>query len=238
MDVQVYKGGTPVVSYGMGEGHPNLYRPPYGKYPFDTSPPFNAHFNGAAGKVDYPAGTPLKPSELLWQRDNLRVTSLAAGDTIQMIVVPCNHWITMMQFDVGTEDARLAGATVQFNVQVVQPAAADPFDWRQFTTAVDPRFTAALTAQSPPAVPLDVPGTSRIYLTDVSTGYAVPLTAEPVFYPDSNVPPVPRRHETGALILGIKIVTMPTDATVKIEDATNDFYLTTRVTGLQCPSFT
>jgi hypothetical protein len=234
-DAQIYKGGTPIVRYGQGEGHPNLYRPPYGKHPFDKSPPFNAHYNGASGSVDYAAGMPFKPSELGWQRDNLKFARLGAGDVVQMIVVPCNHWITMVRFDVGTADPRMIGATAEITGQRVEPAAADPYDWRLFTTAVEPLFATAAAAQGLTPIPLDVPSTTVLQLTDVSTGYAVPLSVDPAFHMDPDM--TLKRHETAALILGIRIVAMPTDTSVMIEDAYNDFYLTTRITGLQCPSF-
>jgi hypothetical protein len=234
-DAQIYTGGTPVVGYGRGEGDPNLYRPPYGKYPFDTSPPFNAHYDGASGSVDYAAGMPFKPSELGWQRTNLKHARPVVGDVIQMIVVPCNHWITTVRFDVGKPDARMAGATVAITGQRVAPAAADPYDWRLFTTTVEPLFAAAATAQGVAAIPLDVASSTRLNLMAVTAGYAEPLGVEPVFH--ANAAGVLERHETGALILGVRIVSMPTDLNLGIEDALNDFYLTTRITGLQCPSF-
>jgi hypothetical protein len=233
-DAQIYKGGTVVVSYGQGEGHPNLYRPPYGKYGFDSAPPFNAHFNGAAGSVDYPGGCPFKPSELTWQRDNVRYAALGQGDILQMLQIPCNHWISLIRFDVNNADPRMAGATATITGQRVRVSTADPYN--VFTTATEPLITAAVTAQGVPAIPLDVPSSTIVWLSDVSTGYAVPLYVEPEFVND--VSGVPRRHETGALLLGIRIASMPSDTSVKIEDAQNDMYMTTRVTGLACPSFT
>jgi hypothetical protein len=262
-DAQIYKGGTPVTVYGQGAGDPILYRPPYGKYPFDSSPPFDAHFNGAAGSVDYPGGCPFKPSELEWQRDNVRHARLDAGDTLQMIVIPVNHWIHVVRFDVNAADPRMAGAAVDLVAQRVRVDPAAPYDPARFTVADDPAFAAAVAAQVAAPIPLDTPGSAVVWLwsltaaaslavtgtADLATGavagtasgsasgYAVPLYVEPEFVPDPVTGEI-ARHQTGALILGIRVASMPTDASVRIEDALNDFYLTTRLTGLQSPSFT
>jgi hypothetical protein len=257
MDAQIYKAGTPVTRYGFDAGDPTLYTPPFGRYKFsETSPPFNAHFNGAAGSVDYPAGCPLKPRELQWQRDNLRYAELDVGDIVQMIVVPTNHWITMVRFDVNNHDATMAGVTVSMTGQLVQVDPTDPYN--KFLAPVELSiFADAATAQGVAPIPLDTPSSTILWLNTMdsasvtgdipagtdsgggtlangaATGFSHPLYVAPEFHPDANGDL--HRHETGALILGIKIVALPTG--IKIENALYDFYLTSRVTGLACPSF-
>ncbi|MDR1872020.1 MAG: hypothetical protein LBS60_08935 [Deltaproteobacteria bacterium] len=259
MDAQIFKAGTPVIRYGQGAGDPSLYKPPFGRYGYgETSPPFNAHFNGAAGSVNYPAGCPLKPRELQWQRDNLKFANLAVDDIIQMIVVPCNHWIEMVRFDVNNADPTMAGVTVAMTGQLVQVDPTDPYN--KFLPPVElPIFADAATAQGITPIPLHVPSSTVLWLSQIASatvtgdipagtdagggtltngaasGFIQPLYVAPEFHDDNSVPPIPRRHETGALILGIKIVALPTG--IKIEDALYDFYLTSRVTGLACPSF-
>ena len=152
--VQVFKGGTPIIKYGAGEGEPIEYGFPFGRNslggtgswgePFNQ-PPFDAHFNGAAGQVTYPAGCHLSPSRLRWQRDNLRQARLAVDDVIDMILVPVNHWIDYIRFDVVEADPKLAGATVTIVGTRVTVDPADPD--RLCVIAEDPDFAAAQTAQ-------------------------------------------------------------------------------------------
>lgn len=249
---QVYKGGSPVVAYGQGAGDPILSGPPFGLNSLvrmrkdQAHPPFNATFNGAAGQFDYPAGCPLNPRGMRWQRNNLKHANVGAGDIIEMIVVPTNHYVQYVRFDVVMPDARLAGATVEVtgNRYLVDTA-----DVSKFTVAEDPAFHNSQTDHGIPPIPLDVPsssvfsmvGTSPVSatvdttasnaatpVTSTGTQYSFPYYVAPQFI---TVDGVLERFEAGALLLGIKILTVPTDTDVHIWDALHDFYLTTRVTG-------
>jgi hypothetical protein len=257
-DAQVYKAGSPVIKYGRGADDPTLYTPPYGRHKIsDTSPPFNAHVNGSSGQFTYSLGCPLKPHELEWQRTNLRTANLGVGDTIQMLVIPVNHWIEMMRFDVNNPDPGLAGATVTLTGQRVRVDPGDPY--RSYLVTPEPVITAALAAQSAGPIPLDVPSSVILWLnrlvnaavtgtippgTDsgggaltggAADGFVQPLYVEPEFYP--NAAGTIQRFETGGLILGIQISTMPTDPNVRIEHALYDFYMTARVSTVSSPSF-
>jgi hypothetical protein len=252
MDAQIFKGGTPPINYGQGAGFPTLYHPPFGRRPFDTSPPFNAHYDGAAPSVSFAAGAPLKPSELGWQKDNLAYADLMVGDTIQMVLVPTNHWIDSVRFDVNNHDPRMAGATVEITGQRIR---VDPSDPNKFlAAAVVADFAAAIAAQGVSPIPLDMPSSTVLWLSKIlaggatgdapagggpitnggASGYVTPLYVEPEFVPDASG--IPRRYETGGLLIGVKILTLPTTG-ARVADTGNDFYLTTRVTGYDCPSF-
>ena len=258
--VQVFKGGTPVIKYGVGAGEPVEYTFPFGRNslggnrhwdePFNQ-PPFDAHFNGAAGQVTYPAGCPLAPRRLRWQFDNLKQARLAADDVIDMILVPVNHWIDYVRFDVVEADPQLAGATV---IVTGTRATVDPADPdRLCVLAEDPTFIAAQAAQGITDIPLDVPSSTffsmvQLVAGDVqgtantstgvltvtsSTGYISPYYIPPEFV---TVGARLQRYQTGGLLLGIKILTVPTDTNVSVHNARHDFYLTTRVTGFESPA--
>jgi hypothetical protein len=176
-----------------------------------------------------------------------------------MIIVPTNYWIDMVRFDVNNEDRLLAGMTVSITGQRVRVDPADPYN--AFLAPVEePIFATAAAAQSVAPIPLDAPSSTVLWLTQLSnatvtgdipagtdggggtlnngaaTGFIQPLYVEPEFYTDAGGKLI--RHETGALILGIKIETAATDTDVHIWNALYDFYLTTRVTTVDCPSFT
>jgi hypothetical protein len=259
MDAQVYKGGSPVIKYGRDANDPTLFAPPYGRHKHeDTSPPFNAHYDGGSPVLTYAAGCPLKPRELEWQRVNLGYANLGVGDTIQMILVPTNYWIDMVRFDVNNPDALMAGAAVNIVGQRITVDPGDPYN--RFLAPVDePVFAAAAAAQGIGPIPLDVPSSTVLWLgqldsvtvtgdipagTDggggvlnngAAVGFVRPLYVEPEFYPDAAG--TVQRFETGGLLLGIRIVTMPNNA-VRLEQALFDFYLTTRVHSVSSPSFT
>jgi hypothetical protein len=258
-DAQIYKAGSPVISYGQGLGHPTHYTPPYGIPPRRgmSIPPFNAHFSGSAGSEDYPAGCALRPGFLDWQRYNLLANEPEVGDIIQMIVVPTNYYIHCVRFDVNSIDTRLAGMT---GIVTGQRVSVDPSNPSRYTVTEIPDITDAATAQGITSIDLDTPSSTMVWLdkvTNVSgtisgnapngggaitggvidagaSGYVIPLYVEPEFVPDANGDLV--RYETGALILGLKLLT-PASPAFPIWDTTSDFYLTTRVTSHACPAF-
>jgi hypothetical protein len=179
------------------------------------------------------------------------------GDIIEMIVVPTNHYIEYLRFDVCMADANMLGATVAMTgVRYRVDNTKDPY--RDFTVTEDPDFAAAATAQGIADIPLDVPSSTFLSLLTVGSmdinatapsgggavtvtsagGYAVPKYVEPEFLVP-NIPgagPAKERFQTGALVLGIKIKTNPTDAKKKIWDAGHSFYLTTRISGFDSPN--
>ena len=246
-NAQIFKAGTPVISYGQGEGHPTLYTPPYGVFPFDDSAPFNAHYNGAAGSEDFPAGACLRMGELKWQRDNLKYAGPGTGDVIFMVVVPTNYWISQVRFDVGAPDDSMAGAEVEMTAYRVRVDPTAPKT--KYIEAEITDITDAAAAQGIGPIPLDVPSSTIIWLNKITgltgtvtsgaidagaSGYVAPLYVEPEFVADASG--VLRRYETGALLLGIKIINEPNNG-MKIWQARNDYYLTTRVTSFACPNF-
>ena len=260
-NAQVYKGGTPVVKYGRDAGEPIEYGPPFGRNalgwlpygPNINQPPFDAHFNGAAGQVTYPAGCPLAPSRMKWQRDNLKAAAPGVDDCIDMILVPINHWIDYIRFDVVMEDTTMAGAEIiptgcLYTVDPANPTKA-------YIRTEYPFFVNAAAAQGVTSIPLDVPSSTFISVTTLvnaniqgtapngggaititsADGYVRPYYVAPEFVTVSGEL---RRFQSGGLLLGIKILSEPTNTDYHVWDAWHDFYLTTRVTGFESPAIT
>ncbi|MDR2198261.1 MAG: hypothetical protein LBR53_02180 [Deltaproteobacteria bacterium] len=257
-DAQVYKQETMEASYGCGRGYSTPSNHQLVKSVFSKSPPFNARFNGSSPRVDYAAGTALRPSEVEWQRKNLLASSPGVGDTIQMLKVPTNHWIYVVRFDVNNADPKLEGATAAITGQRVNVNPADPYN--KYVLKTDPEFAAAAKAQDLAPIPLDKPGSQVLWLNKIFThgvmvdapavggpsnnvtltGYVMPYYVAPEFI-TFGTPPNGEivRFETGSLLLGIKILSLSTaNPSVNIWDSTTDFYLTTRVIGFACPSIT
>jgi hypothetical protein len=165
-----------------------------------------------------------------------------------------------LRFDVNGTDKFAAGATVVLTAQRVSVSTTDPYHSYTFTEITD--ITDAQTAQGITPISLASPSSTIVWLSkidalsgtisgtatgtvvtgtvDSGTGYVKPLYVEPEFWTDSNG--VVHRFETGGLLLGIKIVSLPTTvapntAPIAIWDILNDFYLTTRVVGFDCPNF-
>jgi hypothetical protein len=247
-NAQIYQAGQPVVKYGKGAGDTTLYTPPFGrtelgnKWDRMTRPPFDAHFNGAAGQVTYPAGQVLAPAYMKWQYNNIKAAKLAVGDVIQMLLIPTNHWVEYVRFDVCKADTNMAGATVTFAGLNYNVDPADPYD--NWLVTDDADVTAAVAAQSIVPIPLDVPSSTFLSLVKTSVyidvdaaadytpaGYIMPKYVPPEF---ATVNGELKRFQTGGFMLGIKIVTLPTNTDLGIEDALHDFYLTTRVNGFEC----
>jgi hypothetical protein len=258
-NAQVYKGGTPVVRYGAGAEDPTEYGPPFGRNsfggpaygPFMNQPPFDAKFNGAAGQLTYPAGCPLSPARMRWQKTNLLAAKPGVDDIIDMLVVPVNHWIDYVRFDVVRADTALAGAAVIPTGSLYTVDPADPNG--VYIRTEDAFFVNAATAQGITSIPLDVPSSTFISVTSLvnasiagtapngggaititsADGYVRPYYVAPEFVTHKGEL---RRFQTGGLLLGIKILSEPTNTNIKIWDARTDFYLTTRVTGFESPA--
>ena len=258
---QIFKGGTPDIRYGRGEGDPTLYGPPFGRDsfgpfsngPYMNQPPFDAHINGAAGRVSYALGCELAPSRIGWQLDNLKAAKPTVDEAIDMILVPVNHYIEYLRFDVIGYDPRMAGATVTFTGARY---TVNPADFNDFIRTEDPFFVNAATAQGITAIPLDDPSSTFISVMTLQNadiqgtapggGGAITITSADGYVLPYYVPPEftgataaeRRRHQTGGLLLGIKILTEPSDTNVRVWDCRHDFYLTTRASGFESPAMT
>jgi len=239
-DIRLYKGGTPDISFMNCAGHEVTSRPPFGYLNKKKTPPFDAHYDGAYSVANFAAGFPFIPSEIPYQRDNItkvQPEGLAVGDILQMIVVPCNHYVRSVRFDIGQPDALLAGCTVELVAQSVEwdPTANSNRGGFVLTELSDISDAAAAQGVSAP-IDVSEPFSVVVWLDKVVNGYAQPLYAVPIFTTTgSGVDAVTIRHQSGGIILGVKIVSLPTDADYGVHMARNDWWLTSRIEGFESP---
>jgi hypothetical protein len=266
-DVQLYRGGTPEVKFMFCEGDPVRSGPPFGQIGFKKTPPYNAAADGCYIQKDHTLGRPFIPSddEAVWNK--FKAADPQVGEFLQCIVVPVNHYVDAVRFDINSPDPGLAGATVIISAQKVEwDPTAQAFVWTEIPDVVD---AAAAQGKDTP-IPLDVPSSTAIFLgkvmvdTNVSVstsvtvdigngigtgsgagtgtnyGYAVPLYVEPLIVASGNQPNISYvRHESGAIVLGLKILSMPTPgakAHTFLHQALNDFYMSAKVHGFDCPA--
>lgn len=239
-DIKLYKGGTPDISFMNCEGHEVTSRAPFGHLNKKHTPPFDAHYDGAYSVANFAAGFPFVPRFIPYVRDNLlydRPDGVDVGDILQMIVVPTNHYIKSVRFDIGQPDPNMAGCTVIVTATGVvwDPTAKNgrgAFIWSEI-----PDITDAALAQGKDT-PIDVsePFSEVIWLDKNTSGYNEPLYVEPKFTTvGSGSGAIKVRHQSGAIILGVKIVSLPTAPGFGVHQALNDWWLTTRIEGFECP---
>jgi hypothetical protein len=261
-DTPLYKGGTPLINYGPWTGDtPVLYGPPFGHRHKPFTPPYDSHYEAEmGGKASFAAGYPLVPSKLEWQQINIRAARPEVGDVIQMIIVPCNHYIQSVRLDVTERDKAMAGATVSVAGQWIRRDPAKP---DVFLTTPCLEIEDALTAQGITPVSLSVPSSTVVWLTRTggpvtgtvtgtadtvtgaitataavdTSGYAVPLYVAPQIIVSGNPPDeVYSWHQGGALLLGIRLETTPTSG-AGLDSMLGGIYLSTRIDGYECPAF-
>lgn len=225
-NVPLWKGGTPEINFMHCMGHPTVFTPPFGLSNYDKTPPFDAHSDNAYGAAGYYTdGMPLIPQEdiMRWQRDNLAYFKPSVGDILRLMVIPCNHYLEHIRFDVNAEDTLMAGATVLMTCEEVTKQTDGSYlfnekDW----------ITAAATAQAKGnPIDLSTPSSTVVSLIKVTDGYAAPLYVQPTFAPDS-VSGVTVRNQECGVVLGLRIVTMPSDADVTFDMMQNDVYLSAK----------
>ena len=241
-NIQLYKAGVITPNYMWHKGDYPRNGPPFAPGAWgERIPPFNAQFDGNFNLKDYAAGFPLAPADSEVQRNALRSANPQVGDILQLILVPTNHYVDFLRFDVHLADVAnttttppypgMTGATVSLTAQqVVYNPTTQEYDFAEITDVTD-----AVSAQSlPAAIPLDVPSSTMVSLLRVEAGYVQPLYVEPVLRTIAGPPLTYFRDETGGIILGLKIAALPAD--VKLDLALNDCYLTARVRAFDCPA--
>lgn len=212
----LWVGGTPVISFMHCEHHKTEFMPPFGLKGYPRVPPYNSHIC-----AHYPVGsrcisTPIIPAQMEWQRDNLYTDDPQVGDILRLFAIPCDHILETVRFDVNDFDAGLAGATGILTAERVTINAQGNFDWTEISDITD-----AMTAHGVTSIPLDVPGTffaSLIKERPASSGYMAGLYSAPIIDPTTYDRSIP------ALMIGLKILSLPTDPEVKLYQALNDFY--------------
>jgi hypothetical protein len=203
----------------MGEGDPSLNAPPFAPAPLefeedDAAPPFDAQVVGAvSGLMAYPLWYPVNPTILTWQRNNLRHFKPGVGDIVELLIIPTNHWISFVRFDVTKADSRLAVMTSSITgmrYRVDNSAGKDPY--KDFVAAEETEFATAAAAQGLSPIPLDAPGSQFLSLlkagnVDITadtpvgggpisvtsaSGYVTPYYVEPEFVVPNGKPDLMR----------------------------------------------
>lgn len=237
-DVSLFKGGTPVVNYMWCEKDYAQFVPPFGRPNLQESPPYDSHMDGAygSGLAYFTMGMPVRPNRgqigggMLWQKKALADKNPDVDDFIDLIVVPQNHYVTGINFKIMASDAHMAGAAVALTARKLTYSADGTYELEEISDITD-----ALAAQSQPSsIPVDVPCNVFVSTVSTDTGYAVPLYANPT------VPPTTEGGEPtfgSDLILGVKVVSLPTDSNYKLHHMLNGWYLSVKVAGFECPTY-
>lgn len=214
--VKLSYGGTSIIDHHQCAGSPQLTEAPYGHRALTPdSPHLDAHADEILSHPNYNLSYPLRPSKLEVQRNNIRVGNPKAGDNVYLVYVPVNHFLETIRLDVSLADPVMVGATLE-PVGALErwSPANNRFEVSELTDIKD-----AATAQGVTPIPMDVPSSTVFFLNKVVGGYAVPLYVAPILNKSTGVAgdTIFNWHQSGALHLGFKIVTMPTDASITLD---------------------
>lgn len=202
-------GGTGVANYRQCAGTPQFMGAPYGQRRLPRSPHYDAHADGAMAPAVSIISLPVHPVDLEVQRNNLQAANLAVGDGIFLTYLPVNHILEYIRFDVSDSDPIMAGATATLCGWLEE--------WdegaKEFTLAELPDIAAAATAQGVTAIDLSKPSSTTVSLLKVEADYVSGLYLAPklVEVTDAAGNTVFEWHQSAAVHLGLKIVSMPSN---------------------------
>lgn len=230
-NIRLYRGGTPDVKYVWERRDWAQFQPPFGLPTAEDTPPYDSHADGAYNLGNFVQGMPLKPRGygLEWQRKALE--GVAAGDILQMIWLPADHYATALNLKSIDVQENLAGATIAL-VSQIHTIDADGNITETETTDLED----AITAQGGTNVfDLSKPFNAFVSLMKADTGYAVPLYSRPPLpAADAASSPTPPR----IIIFGVKVLSLPTNADVTLDQMLKGVYLSLRSTAFECPTNT
>lgn len=218
-----FKGGAPLFQALHCDGNV-IYTPPFNAPiqrdramgpGFLKHPPGTGAIEGATNLGDYSLGMPFDPEIMPWQRAELANSNPKVGDILRFLVIPEHHYVDMLSFSVVNADPALQGMTVSLASEVVRPDMNGVYTFYADTTVFD-----AAQFQGVTNIDVSQPTNQVVSLQKVVGDYVIPL-----YVPMGD-----------ALAIGIKIESMPTDTSVKLEDMKNAFYLTVRAHGFMCPA--
>jgi len=216
-DVKIFQGGTPDVKFAWCAGDYTQYGFPFESIRQDGTPPFNARCDGAYALGYFTLGMPVKPSQMVYQRDAFTAANLKVGDVIRCIVVPPDHYATYLNVKLVDKDERLAGATFGIIVQEVTRNADGDFVYTNTSLIDDVAASVGVTNT------IDVSGATptniMLPLLDIGTAPLMPLYAT----------------SEKAYVLGFIIKSLPTDDTVTFDTMLNALYLSVKIEGFDCP---
>lgn len=209
-DASIYKGGRAVLNYMFCEGDYPQYTPPFGNTNIEGTPPYDAHACGAYNLGYFTIGMPIRPSLMKWQANALAAANLQVGDIIRCIVIPADHYVRAFNIKCVQEDERMIGATVMPTAQLVTKDANGNFVWAEITDVEDAYTNAGYSA-----VPLDEVSNAAVFFPGEKPLYVEPDTA---------------------VVIGLRVESLPTDPTIAIEDALNGWYLSVKFECFECPT--
>lgn len=208
-NARLYHGGTGIANFHQCSGTPQFSGAPYGERRLPRTPHFDAHADGAMHSPLDVISLPVRPADLEVQRNNLRAANLRVGDGIQMVYLPVNHILDYIRFDVSDSDPIMAGATATICGWLEE--------WddtaKEFTITEMPEIADAATAQGITAIDLSVPSSTVVSMMKVDAGYVSGLYLPPTIISttDAQGQTVYEWHQSAAVHLGLKIVTLPTN---------------------------
>lgn len=217
MNVNIFKGGTPVVQFPFCAGNYAQFEAPFINSPVHTFEAYTSHADGAYQIGYFTLGMPIRPSIMKYQRDALADANLAIDDIIRCVWIPADHYAKFLNFKVVGADSRLAGAAVSLTAEKVTRNAQGDFEY----TEMDDVETAATAQGLATPIKLDEASNTMLSLVANTDGYAQPLYS----------------GADAVIILGLKIVALPTDTKVKLYHALNAWYMSVKIEGFECPTY-
>lgn len=259
-NVSLIRGGTPVIRYMWHERDYTQFQPPYGLPNIPFTPPYDAHVDGAygSGLAYFTLGMPVVPNGvgMEWQRKALMDQNPQVDDFIDLIVVPEDHFVTFINFKIMQSDPRMAGATVALAARTVEYNE----DGELVYTEIDDVEEAVAAQGITSPIPVDKPYNAFVSLLKIggssltgsvtgtvsdsnvtgtissgeASGYVMPLYSKP-YKPAADADGSPVAGKT--VILGVKIVAMPTDNKVSWHMMRNGWYFSAKIQGFECPTY-
>lgn len=231
-NIPLFRGGIPVVRFMWCKENYPQFEPGFTAPHIEKSPPYDAHVDGIYRSGYFTLGMPFRPHDagMTWQEKALTQRKLEPDDIIQMIGIPEDHFVTDINFKIIESDPALAGATVALTAQVIGVDDEGNFTYQEITDVED-----AVAAQGQPTtIAVDQPVNLYVSLRKVTDGYVTPLYAKP------SLPAGLGGNQAVVgqpLMLGLKIVSLPTDQNVTLDMAQNGWYMSVKIQGFESPGF-
>lgn len=233
-NISFIRGGTPVVKFIWDENTVPEYRAPFSENNYEDTPPYDSHVDGAYNLGHFVLGMPVKPvgAGMTWQKKLLSEPNhkLAAGDIIQLCYLPADHIATYLNLKSVQVQDDLAGAKVGLVAQVL---TFDDDGNEVYTEDAD--FDTAVTSQcGANSFALNEPFNAFVSLLKTTEGgYAQPMYSSPSLpAKDSSSKPTAGKY----VVFGLKIISLPTDATVSIADMRKGVYFSVHMDAFECPT--
>lgn len=222
--IKFYRGGDPKVrfmwdekdtpEYGVNFAYPNI----------KDTPPYDAHVDGAYNIGSFVLGMPFNPRNvgMTWQAKSLK--DVKAGDIIQCIVIPEDHFVEAVNFKSVVRDPHMEGAQFALVDQVLTYDVHGNAQYTENTNFDD--LVKASSASGANAFAIHKPFNVFVNGAGLYSEPSLPAPSE------SEASTAPKIH-----VLGIKVLSLPTETKFKLTDLDGGIYLSARIAGFECPSY-